>query len=339
MEFYEADPALENYWRGVILFGRNSASYKFALGKSLIDLATSPNDLIKLDDLAVPFSKHICEHLDLADKQGSSSGSKFLKTCRSFNNGEMSQSDLIAATSKLGFVNVIDAFHNVNGEEISKRFFIDERKSNGGIRVTDSLFELFSEKDQHDLYDETESRWRLVETAWELNLSKHLITVQADESGEILFTNNDNRRIDITSSRGALNGYQKGKCFYCFDSIGIVSGSDDLADVDHFLPHTLMSNGAGDNLNGVWNLVLACKDCNRGVGGKSARIPDISLLARLHKRNEYLITSHHPLRETLISQTGANEINRRDYLQHRYNRAKEILIHTWIPDPKAPETF
>ena len=31
MRFYLADPRLENYWRGVILFGKNVASYKFAL--------------------------------------------------------------------------------------------------------------------------------------------------------------------------------------------------------------------------------------------------------------------------------------------------------------------
>ena len=36
--FTEVQPTLENYWRSVILFGRNVASYKFALGKSLLDL-------------------------------------------------------------------------------------------------------------------------------------------------------------------------------------------------------------------------------------------------------------------------------------------------------------
>jgi 5-methylcytosine-specific restriction endonuclease McrA len=339
MEFYELDPTLENYWRSVILFGKNSASYKFALGKSLIDLSKSPNDLIKLEDLAKPFSKHICNHLKSNDKQGSSPTGKFLKACRDFNSGELDNDGIISATSSLGFVNVIDAFHNVNGGEIPERFFIDERKSSGGIRVTDNLFKLFADVDQHDLYDETESRWRLVETAWELNLSRNLITVSTDEDGEELFAKAGNRRIDITSSRAALNGYQKGKCFYCYDKIGIVSGAEELADVDHFLPHTLMGQNAGSNLNGVWNLVLACQDCNRGSGGKFAQVPTLKLLNRLHKRNEYLITSHHPLRETLIRQTGINEQSRGGYLQGCYNQAKEALIHTWEPDPKGTETF
>ena len=37
--FQEAEPSLESYWRSVILFGRNVASYKFALAKSLLHSA------------------------------------------------------------------------------------------------------------------------------------------------------------------------------------------------------------------------------------------------------------------------------------------------------------
>ncbi len=37
--FDEVNPSLESYWRSVILFGQNSATYKFALAKSLLELA------------------------------------------------------------------------------------------------------------------------------------------------------------------------------------------------------------------------------------------------------------------------------------------------------------
>ncbi|MBN1775777.1 MAG: hypothetical protein JW817_04860 [Clostridiales bacterium] len=37
--FQESHPSLESYWRSVILFGRNVASYKFALAKSLFEIA------------------------------------------------------------------------------------------------------------------------------------------------------------------------------------------------------------------------------------------------------------------------------------------------------------
>src|SRR5262252_2858009 len=77
MQFVEVQSCVENYWRALILFGRNVASYKFALGKALLELRAAPGDLIKLDDLAVPFVRNICEHLQNAPKQGTSQSSEF----------------------------------------------------------------------------------------------------------------------------------------------------------------------------------------------------------------------------------------------------------------------
>ena len=67
-----------------------------------------------------------------------------------------------------------------------------------------------------------------------------------------------------------------------------------LADVDHFFPWKLKEYGIANPVDGVWNLVISCKDCNRGRGGKSAKVPSINLLARLKRRNDFLISSHHP---------------------------------------------
>ncbi len=55
---------------------------------------------------------------------------------QSFNSSKISKEDLLSATVKLGFNNVIDAFHVVNQGEIPKRFFVDERVENKGIRIT-----------------------------------------------------------------------------------------------------------------------------------------------------------------------------------------------------------
>ena len=101
----------------------------------------------------------------------------------------------------------------------------------------------------------------------------------------------------------SLNGYQKSRCFYCFRDISLDNNHSDFADVDHFFPHDLRKCAAEKPINGVANLVLACTDCNRGVNGKSSKLPALPLLERLHERNEYLIISHHPLRETLMVQT------------------------------------
>jgi hypothetical protein len=337
--FYEITPTLENYLRAIILFGKNTASYKFALAKSLYDLNPS-NELIKLNDLASHFSKHLAEHLLHSEKQGTFGNSRFLNFCLAFNNKEISETELIEQTVKLGFQNVIDAFHNVHGSEIPHRFFIDERKNNGGIRLTDDFFELREFGIFKDLISETEARWRLVETAWNLKISTKVLKINYNLENKLLEAiPASSRRVTVTSARDALNGYQKGKCFYCYKEIMINDGDFDSVDVDHFFPHKLKYCAEGKPIDGVANLVLSCKECNRGESGKFDRIPTLNLLERLHRRNEYLIQSHHPLRETIIVQTGFTEKNRIAFLQDAYNCASVTVTSKWQPKSCGLPTF
>src|SRR5690606_2697472 len=147
----------------------------------------------------------------------------------------------------------------VNQKPIERCFFVDERSTNGGIRLTDELFLLFELPSAGDLSQEVNARWRLVETAWEMGLSRPLIAVQHDHERELLTAVVRNRRVSITSSRAALNGYQKGKCFYCFADISIGGNDETAADVDHFIPHIAVRSMPGLAVNGIWNLVLACR--------------------------------------------------------------------------------
>jgi hypothetical protein len=340
--FVSQNPSVEDYWRGIILFGRNVASYKFALAQTLLELNPSSGQLLKLGDLAPVFSGQLTDHLKLSDKQGTSNSSKYLDGCRRFNNGNLTQNELINLTIQHGFTNVIDAFHIVGQGEIEKRFYTDERKQNKGIRITDEFSELLGRDQAVNLSIEADARWRLVETAWELNLPRTMIAIGYDSNEELLFTiDHKSRRKPVTGSRGALNGYQKGKCFYCFSDIKI-EGSDLFAppEVDHFFPHMLKNIGFGAILDGVWNLVLSCQDCNRGVGGKFEQIPTLRLLERLHSRNEYLIGSHHPLRETLLKQTGQSAAHRIKFLNDFYNRARSSsAVPLWDSQEKCEPFF
>jgi CRISPR/Cas system Type II protein with McrA/HNH and RuvC-like nuclease domain len=139
------------------------------------------------------------------------------------------------------------------------------------------------------------------------------------------------RRTDITAVRDSLNGYQKGKCFYSFQDISVVSGSSNLCEVDHFLPHInkTIHNEFGANINGVWNLVLANKIVNRN---KSARIPEKRFLQRLFNRNEFYIQSKHPLAETIVNQTGKTKQKRIEFLNKQYQLALNSAIITWRPE-------
>jgi hypothetical protein len=51
LPFVKPDLHVEDYWRGIVLFGRNVASYKFALAASLLELKPASGDLVRLEDL------------------------------------------------------------------------------------------------------------------------------------------------------------------------------------------------------------------------------------------------------------------------------------------------
>src|SRR5690606_37534818 len=99
-QFQINDPSLESQWRAIILFGKNSATYKFAFAKAIIELLSLSRSSLNLEELAVPFSRNIVEHLRKSDKQGNSSSSKFLNTCRDFIAGRISEDQLIQTTVK-----------------------------------------------------------------------------------------------------------------------------------------------------------------------------------------------------------------------------------------------
>ena len=233
---------------------------------------------------------------------------------------------------------MIDAFHIVGSGAISTRFFVDERKARDGILITDELLALKEKIQFMNFPFEVEARWRLVETAWELNINRNLLAIKYDSEMNLFFAENKAyRRINITSSRDALNGYQKGKCFHCFRDVIIDSSNPEfMTEIDHFFPHVLLAQSPDLNLNGIWNLVLTCKECNRK---KLDQVPSLHLIERLYKRNEFFIQSHHPLRETIVMQTGLTPPERRNFLKLADALAISCRVHRWKPEFEDDPAF
>jgi hypothetical protein len=339
-QFQINDPSLESQWRAIILFGKNSATYKFAFAKSLLRLIELEKTKISLNELAIPFANSIVEHLKKSDKQGNASSSKFLEGCRNYINETITKEDLYNLTEKYGFVNVVDAFQNVNGGTIPEPFY-EKNYSSGKkeIVVTDNLLKIKELFQYRNLEQEVEARWNLVETAWNLQINPNLLEVKYDESKSLFFIeSNLMKRIDITSVRDSLNGYQKGKCFYSYQDISINKKDINICEVDHFLPHVnkLAHSRTGANINGVWNLVLADSSINLH---KKARIPEKRFLHRLFNRNEFYIESKHPLSETIINQTGLTKESRRRFLEAQYNLALTNSLQQWKPEIELIGTF
>ena len=64
----ESQSRTESIWRSVILFGRNVASYKFALGKSLLELADKETNFVYMEDLqgSISIKTDILENVALS---------------------------------------------------------------------------------------------------------------------------------------------------------------------------------------------------------------------------------------------------------------------------------
>jgi hypothetical protein len=337
--FQEEYPSLENYWRSIILFGRNTASYKFALSKALLIVASTGQNVFHLEELADSFCKSICEHIKDSPKQHTGQRSRFLDACSLFNEGKISQQYLLDITVKYGFRYVIDLFHRVGQVNIPVSFY-EKDYHDKKIILTDNIFKLSESPQFENLPLETEARWKLVETAWQLGVSHNMLQVKYDDVGRGLYVELGKfRRKSVSSVRESLNGYQKGKCFYCFDDISISSENPNFCDVDHFIPHMLAKKIPETNLDAVWNPVLSCSRCNRGSSGKFERIPSTRYLARLQKRNEFLISSYHPLRETLMAQTGNTSEKRVTFLNNVHRMAMSHIPACWETIQVGKEVF
>ena len=325
--------AVDNNWRSIILIGKNVASYKFSLGKTLLDLNPKTSE-VKLDDLALPFAKNICEHLKTNPKQITSRSSQFIESCESFNEGKIDESQLKDTSLRLGFNNVIDAFHNVASSEVP-RFFQDTRSKNKSITLTDDFYRLLEVDKFKNLNHEVEARWRLWETAIILDINPNLLEIHSDDGKEVLFIKDKVRRINVSfSTKKSLIGYQNGKCFYCNQNISVESGHVNSCDVEHVFPFSLHQYSIDFNdVDKVWNLVLVCQTCNRREGGKFDRIPHEKFVEKLDLRNTFYVDSHHPLKETIMNQTGKDPVTRRLFLKDYFMKAKNLLnTKPWEPE-------
>ena len=97
-------------------------------------------------------------------------------------NDELDYQELLKLTERYGFVNVVDAFQNVNGGEIPNPFYHKDyvgRKKE--IVITDELLKLKENFHFQNFEQEVEARWNLVETAWNLNINPNLLEVKYDE--------------------------------------------------------------------------------------------------------------------------------------------------------------
>lgn len=295
--------------RAVLVFGKNSATYKFALAKTLLEL--NPSSEMKYGDIGQIFLKHLVEHHQICPHQHNRGETKLTRAIDDHLAGKLPWDRLFDVAEESIYNNVFDAFHKLGGGEIERSAALFEHdREHKKITLTDSLNSLQeNEEVKSVLLAETEARWRVVEEAWRKNVSPNLILDTREKS---FYTTVNEHRVNLRSAVDTLMPYQYGKCFYCSCPLNKYANQldDQFPDVDHVLPLSLIVRQypAPDfNPNGVWNLVLSCRRCNRGVNGKMDQKPHERFYQQLEIRNVYFTKEHkHSMRFSVLTSLNAS---------------------------------
>lgn len=332
--FIDVDSSALTTVRTLMLFGRNTATYKFALCHALTKQPAKNS--VSYDDLRDDFLKELLSHYRGNPHQFNSGENIITKSFDIYLAGSQDNSDwdkLIGVAEKSIYRYVFDAFQNVGSGTIANDHLLFEHdKKNKRLHLTDSLNSILESKVKiKEIEQENQARWRLVEEAWKAGLSPNLLVY--DEEEEVFYSESGFQRTNLRSAVDVLMPYQKGKCFYCKRPLNRLAGTqeDSFPDVDHFLPFSMAELLGEINPNGVWNLVIACASCNRGTNGKFDSPPDKCYFSKLMARNSLFVEEHkHSLKNSIL--LSLNSSSKATVLQQMQRLFKPFeIFNGWRP--------
>lgn len=307
-----------DYWKAIILFGLNQATYKIALGKTIIEFASKGEGEINWDSLSKSYLDNYLERLKENPSPQQSNPSRRTKMERIVKALKREKIDYNAAIHQVGkeaFTDVIPRFQTIgtDREIVGNRFYhFDFGKK---LYLHDAVF-IIQENAHSELLEELEARWSLLEGAfsmvhenWELSNSIREVYLQ-----------NSYTRKNITHNIPFLQGYQGNICFYCGEPIE----KTDIH-VDHVLPRQFIQNDE------IWNLVLSHSLCNLH---KQDTLIGKHYFEKLLARNENIMGSNHPWKNKIAHALGNTPIKRaRTMLRHYENARIALNYNYWENSP------
>lgn len=298
-------------WHILILFGKNSSTYKMALAKCLLAYASSNREKVSLDDLTRDFYNLYVHKVKAGKPQGGILGKKTYVEQEIFqviNAGKNEELALEIIKNKSLKEMVLQKFHNLNERQIPDKFYT-LTDNNRNMILTRNLLEIPNAAGYQHFDSEITSRWDLLEHAF-TNIH-NIESLDVDQYLQHIIK--AEKRTVLTSLVNTLIGYQHGKCFYCGEELYDI-------EVDHVIPYKAIRH------NQIWNLVLAHTFCNQN---KSDNVTPKHYIDNMIKRNEFFINSSHPLKDTLIRQLGLKKEQRQETVLSEYKYAKNMIVRMW----------
>lgn len=304
------DFTYEDYWKGIILYGLNAATYKMALAKCLLDFSKEQKTVVTWDELTSHYLNTYIERLDITNRPQQANAARLTKmerVVRSLNTGNISMNEAHDYVAEEAFIDVIPRFQTIGTNKmiVADQFYeIDFGKK---LTLTDSMLNL-GESDTSELFSEIDARWNLLEGAFQISQSQEQLQLANDIRD--IYLSNATTRSPLTSCIPFLQGYQGNTCFYCGEKM---TGQ---IHVDHVLPRQVILH------DHIWNLVLSHSDCNLS---KSDHVVGAHFIQKLHLRNENIMGSNHPWKSKIAQQLGNTALRRQSTLYKHYDNVKDVL--------------
>lgn len=308
-----------DYWKGIVLYGLNQATYKIALGKTILELASSGKETIEWHQLSKLYLNIYIERLKINYNPQQSNPSRKTKIERiidSLNNGKIDYEEAVNLVAKEAFNDVVPRFQTIgtNKDIVGEKFYhFDFGKK---LYLHDATFHI-NETLKQELTEELDARWSLLEGAFSLAHGDFKLSNDVRE----VYLENSYTRTNITGNIPFLQGYQGNTCFYCGEKIG-----DKEIHVDHVLPRQFIQHDE------IWNLVLSHSLCNMN---KNDALIGKHYFDKLVARNENIMGSNHPWKKKIADALGDTPVKRKKTMLYHYENAKIVLKNNyWENSPK-----
>ena len=302
-----------DYWKAIILYGLNQATYKIALGKTILQLSDLGKNEIEWDALSKVFLDNYINRLrdhPLPQQNNPSRKTVMERIVEQYSKGIIDYSEAIQRVGNEAFNDVIPRFQTIGSNKsiVGDKFY---HYNNGSkLFLHDSVFKI-NENSKVELNEELDARWSLLEGAFSIAHGDYEL---ANDLRDI-YIENGYQRTNITTNIPFLQGYQGNVCFYC----GEAMEKNDIH-VDHLIPRQFIQHDE------IWNLVLSHSICNLH---KNDFIVAQHYLEKLQARNENIMGSNHPWKKKIADSLGSTPVLRLKNTFLHYENARIALKNNY----------
>jgi len=298
----------EDYWKALILYGLNQATYKIALGKTLLSLSRDGYTSVPWQVLSKEFFEQYLHRLKedpMPQQSIPARRTRMEQIVNAYNAEKLSLDKAIDDVGATAFGDVIHRFHNLNNNQAFQNIFY-EFEFGKELVLTDDLHKI-AESKRSELELELNARWSLLEGAFSIKQENFVLANDL----RLTYIEKGYTRKSLTDNIPFLQGYQGNVCFYC----GEYMEPSDIH-VDHVLPRQVIKHDE------IWNLVLSHSFCNEQ---KSDKLVGNHFIIKLIARNENIIGSNHPWKKKIMEILGNTSSERNSTLRSHYDKVRLIL--------------